>query len=191
MRAIVAVLMFVAAMVSEGDTGEPGIAKAVARDEHGAELLGTVRWQTVPARVGIDGGDGGFAAGEAGMSAVRATIVPGVLAASGSAANERGSRTAVAVQEGLTLEISPRQASVRPGESVDFRGYLRVDANRRTDVGAVRWSVVPQELGTIGEDGHFVAGAGGMEGRVEATLSLDDRILRSTASVAVRAYRST
>lgn len=82
--------------------------------------------------------------------------------------------------EGLTIELEPREAELRPGDTQHFTTRL-VSPSGATVEAPVRWSSLPARVGSVDEAGTFAAAAPGI---ATITAQVGDRT--STATVAVR-----
>jgi hypothetical protein len=128
-----------------------GRARFEARRGGGSEMPTDVRWSLFPADLGRIDADGMFDAGTApGEGRVVATVEW-----EGESVRAFARIRVVPPPGALVLRVEPPSALVAPGRSVDF------DATLLGDVApgpiAVRWSVVPERLGSIGPDGVLTA----------------------------------
>ncbi|MCG8605004.1 carboxypeptidase regulatory-like domain-containing protein [bacterium] len=87
----------------------------------------------------------------------------------------------------VDLEVVPARAVVPSSGEQQFEVVLKLRGGIRTKPDHVRWEVVPEDLGTISQDGLFTAGAEQRHGKVVAHADIDGVVLRAAAKVAISA----
>ncbi|NOY78848.1 MAG: carboxypeptidase regulatory-like domain-containing protein, partial [Calditrichaeota bacterium] len=83
------------------------------------------------------------------------------------------------------LLVTPQRAVVAPGEGQQFRAQLFNKHAIPAPMGLIKWKVVPDTLGTITDDGYFVAGDHAGEGEIVARLSVSGTMIQARARVIV------
>ncbi|MFQ5822427.1 MAG: carboxypeptidase regulatory-like domain-containing protein [bacterium] len=81
--------------------------------------------------------------------------------------------------------VVPRETVVPQGAEQQFEVIVLIPTGERVKPNHVRWEVVPQDLGTINDDGLFTAGVEIGQGKVIALVEIDGLTLRATARVVV------
>ena len=86
----------------------------------------------------------------------------------------------------IDVILKPQEVTLRPGEGCKFEWALfNEHLPFPTPDNLVTWSVIPETLGKITEDGYFMAGREAGTGFVKATLALGGEALAATAAVTV------
>lgn len=145
----------------------------------------TYTWAVEPNTLGRISGDGYFVASQLeGVGHVIVTAQNAGIAVRGSAEviimAGRGSAI------GMRLVVEPPTVVLAPGQTQQFRAQIESREGNVTPSGAVRWELVPPVLGTITADGLFTAGTSTAVGQVVAQVTVERRVLRGSAQVAIR-----
>ncbi len=120
------------------------------------------RFEVDPPWLGTIDASGLFTAGaEPGTGVVRAIAAGGASKALVTVRSE--GRT-------LTVRLTPRQVSLRPGQAVQFDAQAFDREGLPVPVAGWRWRVVPERLGTVTPNGLFTAPGRSGSGRVVAQL---------------------
>ncbi|MGH7492424.1 MAG: carboxypeptidase regulatory-like domain-containing protein [bacterium] len=85
------------------------------------------------------------------------------------------------------LNITPHEAFMQPGQGVKFDASVFGSDGRPQRLESVRWSVVPDTLGKITDDGFFIAGRLPGRGRVLAFAKIPElnELLQAEATVTI------
>lgn len=154
---------------------------AAVRDQDGHPVAAALRFTVEPPAVGSIGADGAFAAGAAGTGIVR------VVATAGPAV---GSDRALVTVAGRTTQylvrLTPRQAVLRTGGSVQYTAEAFDGDGRPVPVTGWRWQVIPDRMGTITPGGLFTAGERAMAGRITVRLPAGFGAGSATAALRIR-----
>ncbi|MFQ5864388.1 MAG: carboxypeptidase regulatory-like domain-containing protein [bacterium] len=81
--------------------------------------------------------------------------------------------------------VVPREVVVPQGAEQQFEVVILIPSGEHVRPKHVRWEVVPEDLGTINEDGLFTAGDEIGQGKVIALVEIDGLTLRAAAHVVV------
>lgn len=159
--------------------GEEAIFRAELLE--GAEAAIPVTWALLPAEAGaIDATGRARAAAWSGAARVVASTIVDGEAISGSARIWVGDGGAVPPE----ITIHPAEAELRSGERLRFEARLRPPVPDSV-AARIRWSLFPERLGILGEDGTLSAGAVPGEGRVVASLVWEGRAVHAVARARV------
>ena len=83
------------------------------------------------------------------------------------------------------LLVTPEKAVLTPGEGQQFHAQLFSEHAVPAPMGLIKWKVMPDTLGTITDDGYFVAGDHPGEGEILAVLPMGGVTIRATARVII------
>ncbi len=83
------------------------------------------------------------------------------------------------------LLVTPQRAVLAPGEGQQFRAQLFSEHAIPAPMGLIKWKVMPDTLGTITDDGYFVAGDHAGEGEIMAVLPMSGAKIQAKAHVII------
>ena len=83
------------------------------------------------------------------------------------------------------IVVEPREVVVQPGAGVAFEAMTFTEDKVPVEIREYRWQVVPEELGTIDEDGFFVASRNSGKGKIIASTEINGKRYAGTAHVQV------
>jgi hypothetical protein len=152
--------------------GGEAVFSAAVRGPRGTPVEANVAWSVIPPRVGTIGPDGRFRAGEeTGRAIVRAVAVYGSATGTGHAVVDVGAEA----PSRLDVAVHPSNVVVAAEGSQRFEATVTDPLTGAGVEAEVRWVVVPERLGVIGESGLFTAGSEEGAGRVAARATADGR----------------
>jgi len=88
------------------------------------------------------------------------------------------------ISSAFTVLVRPQQAEMRPGETIRFEAQL-FNSDQEPVRAQLVWSLMPENLGRITQDGFFIAGLAPTEGEVRATATIDGEEIVGTALVKI------
>lgn len=146
-----------------------------------------VRWQVVPPSLGtIDAGGRFTASGKPGRGLVRAvSAAPG-----GASVGHAMVRVDGQDDPRLKVTVAPALAAAEINSPVQFRAELRDIGGKEIESTAITWRLVPEDLGTIDDQGLFTPQRPG-RGRIVALARVGGSAGMSQARVSVAASSGT
>lgn len=159
-------------------------------DNAGRPVRGvTYTWSVEPNTLGVVTSAGYFIAGqEGGVGRVMAAAQYAGLIARGYAEVVVG--TGRGSEMGMRLIVEPAEVVLAPGQTQQFRALIETKDGKVAPAGGVRWELMPPALGTITADGFFTAGNSPAVGQVVAQVTVERRLLRGSARVAIRSAQN-
>ncbi len=91
----------------------------------------------------------------------------------------------VSAVNGNSIVITPQEVRVEPGGGVQFEAFAFDESGRPVRVETFDWTVVPETLGAISNDGYFVAGAEPGYGKILAGAQIGNQRFSGSAEVVV------
>jgi uncharacterized surface anchored protein len=88
---------------------------------------------------------------------------------------------------GYHILVRPQEAIIEPGAGQQFEAQAYSEKNTPVAVAGFEWQVVPEELGTVSEDGYFIAGENPGRGEILATAFIGGERYTGTANITVGA----
>ncbi|MCA9735127.1 carboxypeptidase regulatory-like domain-containing protein [candidate division KSB1 bacterium] len=139
-------------------------------------------WRVKPDSLAGINEDGFLQAGrEPGLVVVVASIKRGDVIYYGEAKVEIGKPAAPPVK----VIVSPQKALVQPDSTIKFNVVAVSPENRNFPIEHIRWTVQPNELGRIAQNGLFTAGPRVGQGTVTAYLDIGGAVYRGEAEVTI------
>ncbi len=83
------------------------------------------------------------------------------------------------------LLVTPQKAVLAPGEGQQFHAQLFSQYAIPAPMGIIKWTVMPDTLGTITDDGYFVAGDHPGDGEIMAVLPMNGMNIQAKARITI------
>ncbi len=155
---------------------------AAVLDNTGTPVSANVVWTVIPPGLGTIDSGGTFVAGDTpGRAIVRAAANAGGLSGAGHAVVDIGSEP----PRRLVVVVDPPRATVGAGEQQSFTATVTDPVTGGEIKADIEWVLIPERLGTIGDDGVFTASSESGSGRIAARAFYSNREGIGDAAVVV------